>query len=305
MGRKQRKFVPDAVNHCYQRTTDGSVIFYNVSDYLVCFTQICVAAIKHKVKVLAITLMPDHLHQSVIAHDKEQLSAYVQAYAGPFAAAHNRICKREKPLFQRPFGSVPKVGDKNVRSNLVYVGNNGPERKLSAKAEEYPWSFLAYYRNPHPYSEPLKLREASRPMRRAVSVVNDRRSRMRPLKYQTLQWMFKPLSRKEKLQLVDFVVTQYNVIDYDAAAAFFGGFPQMIEAMHITKGSEYEIQEEFEGWSDTVYSSMCRLVLSCYPDVDIHQVLSLPEEKRHALSNLIQQRVKASRRQVEKFLRIM
>ena len=301
---RKRAFVPGAINHCYQKTVNGELLFYNISDYLVMYTLFCVAARRHKVQVLSLVLMPDHLHHCSVAQDCAELSAFVQDYSSHFASANNLLCNRDSPLFLSPYGSAPKVGDKSARSALVYLGNNGPERKLSSTAETYRWSFLAYYRNSHPFSEPLKLASASQSMRRAVSLVKNRREKGLPMRYQTLQWLFKSLNSKEKQQLVDFIVSQYNVIDYEKAISYFESYDKMLEAMHITKGSEHDIQEEFVGWSDKVYGQMSQILIEQKHLADIHDILTLPEAKKRALLPVLQAKTKATERQVMKFLRL-
>lgn len=299
-----RKFTPGAINHCYQKTVKGEVLFYSIFDCLVFFTLFCLAARRHRVRVLSLVLMPDHLHHCTIARDQKTLSAFVQDYTSHFAQQQNRLCGRKEPLFLKPYGSAPKIGDKAARTALIYLGNNGPERKLSSRADAYRWSFLAYYRNPSPFSNPLKLATASQAMRRAVKLVKDRAKRNRPISYQTLRWLFKPLAEVEKKQLIDLIVTTYNVIDYDAAIAFFDSYETMLEAIRLTKGSEYDIQEEFVGWDDRVYAEMSRLLLQEMGLADIHEILSLPVPERIKMIPFLQGKTGATRRQVLKFLRL-
>ena len=300
----QRKFAPGALNHCYQKTVNGEVLFYSVFDCLVFFTLFCLAARRHRVQVLSLVLMPDHLHHCTVAREKESLSAFVQDYTSHFASQQNRLCSRKEPLFLKPYGSAPKMGDKAARTALIYLGNNGPERKLSSRADAYRWSFLAYYKNPNPFSTPLKLAKASQAMRRAVKLVKDRAKRNRPISYQTFRWMFRYLGEEEKKQLIDLTVSTYNVIDYEAAIAYFGNYESMLEAMRLTKGSEYDIQEEFVGWDDKVYAEMAKLLLQDKTLADIHDILLRPAAERVKLISVLQNKTGAARWQVLKYLRL-
>lgn len=304
MSRKIRKFFTDVENHCYQKTAGGEVLFYNVSDYLVMYTAFCVAARRHDVKVLSLVLMPDHLHHCTKTGAVEELASFVQDYTSHFAQENNRVCHHKGDLFLKPFGSAPKVGDKNVRSTLIYLGNNGSERKLALQAEHYRWCFLAYYRNPNPFSEPLRLSAASKPLRRAISLVKDRCRRNHAIHYQTLQWMFKPLCDRERKQLTDFIITQYNVIDYEAAVAYFNGYDEMLQAMHFTKGSEHDIQEEFVGWSDKVYNQLYRALMEMKGLDDIHDFLKTPAAERRKWIPVLRDCTEATLKQVKKYLRV-
>lgn len=299
----KRRFTPGSVNHCYQKTLNGEVIFYCISDYLVCFTHISVASRRHPVKVLSQVFMPDHLHGSVAAETEKNLTDFVQDYTSHFARAHNATCHRNAPLF-KPFGSAPKVHSKDIRSHLIYLGNNGPERHLSAKAEDYRWSFLAYANNAHPFSEKLKLEQASRPLRRAIQEVKACRNSDRPLSYASLQRMTKPLTSLEKQQLTDYIITLYQYLDYRLAASYFDNWDSMLSAMHHSKGSEYELKEEFTGWDDKVYAKMSRLVLREYGLDDIHECLAWDEDKKEQVFTLLKSQTKATNRQIAKFLRM-
>ncbi len=298
MKRGNRVFYQGILNHCYQRTVGNVLIFYNISDFLVCFTIFCVEAGKHDVKVLAVSLMPDHIHHSTIALRRDALTKFVQSYSSKFTHAHNAVCHRKGPLFESPFGSAPKVGGKKARTNLVYVGNNAPERHLCQKAEEYRWNFLAYYKNPHPFSEPLSLHTASWRMKKAVHEVNYQCERSRPMTYAQLQRLFNTLDDREKLQLVDYIVTSYNVIDYESAIRFFDSYGDMLSAMHANTGSEYDLNEVFKGRSDACYARLTQIILKETDAKDIHEILSWPEEKKLKLMKWLAGRTEATLEQL-------
>ena len=163
--KNHRRFLPGVINHCYQNTRDGFLLFYSICDYLACFTIICTVARRHHVKVLSLCLMPDHLHGSFVADYIEELCAFVGHYTSSVARENNETCGHAGPLFNEPFGSAPKPGGKNGRTNLIYVGNNPVERHLADKAENYRWNFLAYAESDHPFSAPIVKRKASGPLK--------------------------------------------------------------------------------------------------------------------------------------------
>ena len=218
MGR--RKYYRDIVNHCYHRAEDNGVIFYTISDYLVWFTIVCTKARKHNVTILAMCPMPDHVHLSVVTSQKKTLSAFMSEYAHDFAFEHNVVCHRKGDFFRHPFGSAPKVGAKKARTNVIYIANNPVERQLAEKAEEYRWTFLAYAESDHPFSEKLVKDKASQSLRRALEEVDGLRNADRPLNYAMLRRFFRKLDRRESLQLTDYIISKYNVMDYDTALSF-------------------------------------------------------------------------------------
>lgn len=171
MKQRKRLIVRNVISHCYQRTTGGVVIFYNISDYLVFFTIFCTTARKYKVKILSLCLMADHIHICISEERKGELSAFVREYSKLFSRVHNRTCHTQGNLFESPFGSAPKFGDKKARANLIYIGNNAPERRLCRNAEEYRWNFLAYAVCTHPFSKSFSAKDSSPIFRNIRKVV--------------------------------------------------------------------------------------------------------------------------------------
>lgn len=302
MGLKKRLFYQGILNHGYQRTIGKTLIFYNISDYLVYFTIFCIEAKKSGVKVLSLCLMPDHIHHSTIARRKEILTKFIQVSSSKFTIAHNPVCYRKGPLFDSPFGSAPKPGGKKARTNLIYVGNNAPERHLCTKAEEYRWNFLSYYKNPNPFSEPLSLHRASWRMKKAVHEVKFQFAQSKPMTYAQLQRIFRTLDDREKRQLVDYIITLYNVIDYQSAIRFFDSYEDMLSAMHANTGSEYDLNEIFMGRSDACYARLTQIILRETSVEDIHEILSWPEDKKITLMMKLMGRTEATPEQLAAYL---
>ena len=299
-----RRFYRGIVNHIYQIAIDGDVIFYSTSDHLVYFTVFCTFARKHGIRVLKLCQMPDHIHGSVTADKKSNLSAFERDTTAVFAREHNSVCHRKGPFFRSPFGSVPKFGDKKARSNLIYVDNNPVERRICEKAEQYRWNYLAYADNDHPFSEPFRKREASKAMLRAIRTVEDRHSRGLHLPYAMLKRMFKQLSNKERQQLVDIIITTYSVINYHESIRYFDDLDAMLTAIHSTTGSEHDLNEVFVGKDDSWYKRMSEIVMAHSNLSDIHDMLGFPPDKKYALFRLLRRETQATSEQIAKYLRI-
>ena len=239
---------------------------------------------------------------TVIAHKKGELSRFMDVFCSRFAVQHNRTCHRKGQLWERPFKSAVKRGDKSARTNLVYLGNNPVERHLTTKAEDYQWGFLAYYQNSYPFSQPV--RRASRSLQRAFKEVTYAHSRGEALVYQQLQRLFRPLERMEKKQLADFIITTYNVIDYEGAIRFFDSYGDMLLAMHANTGAEYDINEPVCGKSDTCYRQMASILQQELALKDIHDVLSYPQAEKHRLFNLLRKKTDARWEQIAAYLHL-
>lgn len=299
-----RHFSRGVLNHVYQRTVNRFVIFYCISDYLVYFTTMCVVARKYRVRILMVSLMPDHIHLSVIASSRQDLSAFMRDLNCNFSLKHNFVCYRQGQFFESPFGSAPKYGDKSVRTNLIYVGNNGPERKLCKKAEDYRWNFLAYAISDHPFSEKLVIRRASWNMKKAIQEVRGCYKQNDPLSYRQLQRLYSTLDHQEKEQLTDYIINLYNVIEYNAAIRYFGTYGNMLLAMHSTTGSEHDINEVVIGKSDACYAQMVYVCLKDLRLKDIHDVLEFDIERKMEVFDLLRAKTDGLPEQIAAFLRI-
>lgn len=300
-----RTFYPNALNHCYQRTADRGVLFYDVCDRLLFFTVFCVMARRHQVKVYKLVLMPDHIHHSTTTHTKEQLSAFARDYSAVFAREYNSAFGRKGPVFKVPFQFAPKRGDKSIRTNLLYLDNNPVERKLVTQAESYRWNFLAYGGSTHPFSEAIVLRHASMPLRRALQRVDGEHRQNRYLSYRLLRNLFDSLPEdKERNQLTDYIINKYSVIDHAASFRYFGGFEQEVQAAHFTTGSEYDINEGFIGKSDRYYSLFSRILRQDAGLTDIHAPLTAPDAQKWEWFNLLQRKTDAPVKQIAAYLHL-
>ena len=304
MKRHNRKVIQGILNHSYQRTINGYLLFYTVIDYLVLFTAFCQAATRFNIRILTLCLMPDHVHHSSIAERRKDLSAFAQLYTSEYAKSFNLFCGTRGSLFRSPFGSVPKVGDKNARSNFIYVYNNPAERRLVKMAEEYRWNFLAYARSTHPFSDPIKLSQASCHLRRCIKLVDAQHKDGLYLNHSILNRMFNKLDKRETEQLTDYIISTYSVIDHEAAIRFFGDYERMLTAVHSTTGKEYDLNEIFVGKSDECYEKMTGLLLDAFHFKDIHIIIGLDSEKKYELYTYLLGKTSATPEQVAKFLHL-
>ncbi len=305
MRRHGRFFQQDILTHCYQRTQDGGLIFYAYSDYLVWFTTLCTEARKRDVQILALCPMPDHVHLSMVASTQTEMARFMGEYSRQFTSQRNRFFGLKGELFCHRYGSAVKAGAQKGRTNLIYVWNNPVERQLVSKAEAYRWTFLAYAKSKHPFSEKLILNRASKAVRAAVGEVSAQFRAGKPLNYAQLQRLFKPLAHGEKLQLTDFIISTYNVMDYSAALQFFNGsYEQLLMATHSNTGSEYDLNEPKTGKSDKPYLEMTRLLMQQLQLEDIHDILRLGPEQKMNIFRYLDQTTSYPPEQIAKFLNI-
>ena len=301
---KKRKFYKDIINHGYQRTADGGVLFYTQSDHLVYFTIYCTVARKYGVKVLSLCQMPDHLHDAVTARSYKAYYGFKQEVNSRFAKEYNEQCKSRGPVFETPFGSAPKVGIKKGRSTLIYIANNAVERQLVARAEDYRWNYLAYSLSSHPFSEPIVTRHASKSLRTALKIAKAQFKAGLPLNYTLLKNLTRDLTAGEIQQFIDWIISTYNVIDYIEAGRYFDTVMEMFIAIHADTGSEFDLNETFVGKSDKPYAKMTRILLETGEWKDIHEILALNQESKLELFEWLREKTSAMGEQIGKYLHL-
>ena len=301
---KSRLIYRDILTHCYQRTADRGILFYTFSDYIVYFTIYCLMARKYNIRVLALCQMPDHIHDSIVSGCKRNISLFKSEVNKRFSRAWNSNISSSGSVFEGPFGSAPKIGDKKARSNLIYVYNNPVERRLVKRAAEYRWNYLAYGHSSHPFSEKLVIRYSSPALQRAVKEVKRVFLAGLPMNYALLKRLFDSLDRMERLQLTDYIISTYNIIEYDSASRFFGGFEDMIRAIDSSTGNEFDLNEIFVGKSDICYRQMTSALLQEQHLKDIHEILTKTKEEKYDLLLLLMKHTSADPKQISKFLHL-
>lgn len=261
--------------HIFQRAVSGFVVFYNVKDSLFFLSLSYVIAKRCDVRVIGFCLMHNHVHILLDTSDLPIIRRFVRELMSYFSKSYNRRYGLKGPVFDE-FGVSFKNGDKAIRSALAYVNNNPVEDHICHRAEEWRWNFLAYSKSSHPFSEKIVLSSSSRRMRRAVSKVRFLRSSGQPLTYEVLDGLFDNLSLLEKRQLVDLIVNEYSVVDFENAIGYYGSLDEMLTAFASNTGSEYDISEPFDPHSGQAYGKMVNYLAKDGRFRSIGDVLCLP-----------------------------
>ena len=299
---RERRFKRNICNHVYQRTIDRFNIFYDTIDYLVYFTIFCVCASKYKVIVRGLCLMIDHIHMLVTSASREVLSKFVSNVTSVFVREYNSSLNRKGPLFEKRFGSAPKVDKKRLMSAIIYLGNNPVEKQICSKAELYQWNFLAYMVSSHPFSAPMP-DKVSENLDTALGVIDWCHASGKYLNHALLQNLWKKLSDQEQRQLADYIIVKYNVIDYVGLKSYFGSYEQIVLSMQSTTGSEYDLKEYADKSSDVIYHEMKRRISEYIPGM-CRKVITLPLNLKRELFRYLKSCTGATHNQIRKFLHL-
>ena len=291
------------VTHVYQRAVHGFNLFYTLSDYLVFYTIFSVFARRFNICVLSLCLMIDHFHTLLVANSKHSLSTFVASVTSLYARLFNETIGRKGQLFDKSFGSAPKVTEKQVRTSIPYVFNNPVEKLLCTDPKDYRWNFFAYLFSDFPFSEKIYIKKASKHLRAAVKEVNSCFENGLWLNYVQLERLYRRLSVLEQEQLTDYIIQTYNPFDKEKLVSCYKSLDFMKVAVLSTTGSEYDIKEEYNRFSDTLYAGIERYIreeLLMSPKYLI--ALSINEKIEKA--NKIAANTNATNRQIAKYLHL-
>lgn len=301
---KKRRFFAGECMHVYQRAVNGFNIFYEVEDYLVFYTILSTVARLYKVTILQLCIMINHIHLLLSADNVDSISAFIMHYTSVFAREYNNDIGRRGPLFHKSFGSAPKQGGKQIRSTIVYIGNNPVEKDLCKSADEYRWNFLSYVKR-RLSDQNMAIRHYSKALRRAIKVVDSMSKENLYLNYTILRRLMKKLDSSEREMLTDYIIMLYYPFDTDAFLGYYRSYDDMITAMRSTSGKEYDINELYTPEPDTVFERMSEVLSSkCAAELNGHiknAIVMNPEEKFN-LALLLRRLTSASTYQISRFL---
>jgi hypothetical protein len=297
---KQRFYKDGVPQHVYVRGKGGGIIFYSLEDCVFYITLYYCLAKKHGIITGAFSLMPNHSHSQQLARDRGSFSAFNKEMYSKYALGYNRQHDREGPLFDTPFGSAPKTIGKTVKSNISYICNNGAEGGLSDGILDYRWNMVAYCMEKNPYSEKAVLRSSSRRFRRALQIVRYCRKSLKPLDYKTQELIYNGLGRKEKLQILDYILSEYNVLDTEVMTKCFGSVENALVAMEANCGSEHDMKEDWDDYS--MYRKMERCLIGKGTDLRTVNFERMDRSELVTVRGLLKRKTGASNRQLDKFL---
>lgn len=294
----KRKFSSQGFVHIFHITTDNGVCFYSAADCLVWFTMLCILSIKYQVQVLAICIMLNHFHIEAKFPSKQKMAAMMQELDSWFTRSFNRNYGRKGPLFDGKYGSAIKVKEQKIRDNFIYVCNNPVVKKAVRKAEDYRWNFLKYMSDFHPFSEKPAVRRSSQRLLSLLAEVRRCREQLRPLGYAFFQGHYQSLSKDERRQVLDYIIDQYNVIDYGMVRRMWGGYEEMCAGLKYASGAEYDLSDDNSQEDYRHYYQMMKMA----GEMGIDLARGCPQKELGHLSRLFQERIGASKREIEKLL---
>ena len=109
--------------HVYQNTVEGVLLFYDNSDRIVFFTILSVLSERYGIRIIAVSLMPDHYHLLVEANGRKQLENFIRTLNSVYAKAFNLTVHRKGKLFNRKYGCASKKTTKDLQPENIEKSN--------------------------------------------------------------------------------------------------------------------------------------------------------------------------------------
>jgi REP element-mobilizing transposase RayT len=299
---KRRKFFAGECLHVYQRTIAGENIFYDREDYLVFYTLFSTISKLYNLTILELCIMVDHIHILISSDKLDYIASFMQHFTSKFVLIYNHEVGRKGNLLHKSYGSAPKVGNKKIRSTIVYIGNNPVEKSLCREASEYRWNFLAYIKESNPFSVKLAAKQIPPRVRSILNEIKKNQKANLYLSYAQLRRMFAKLSNSEKELVTDYIISTYYPFDTDALLSYYNSYEDMTYAMKSTAGSDYDIKEKFYYGSDTVYDEMSNFVENILQIKPVRLVTTLNDDAKFEVAKQLQKATMASTQQISKFL---
>lgn len=302
--RRRRKFFSGVLNHIYQRTIDGSQLFYCIEDCLVFYTIFSVCAHSAGIEPLSLCIMHNHFHSLIKTSNQAKLSNFFDHFTAWFVREYNQHIGRKGRLLKKNFGSAPKWDDKKLRSCIIYIGNNPVEKHFCKRAQDYRWNFLAYANSSNPFSEKIVRRKISFKLLKALKEVDTMHSLNLPLKYAQIIRMTKKLNNVEFEQFTDYVISRYLPFDYKELCSHFKSYEAMLSAMESTTGEDFDIQEHRDSFSMNSFKQMMKHLEKNMPRHAVRKVTILPIEEKIEIYKDLQRNTSATGQQICNFLHI-
>lgn len=298
----KRKYCFDGVDHVYQITADRGICFYTSADCLVWFTLMCVMARRYNIRILAVCIMLNHCHILLKAPSSYALSSFMRDLTSLFTRMYNKKYRISGSLVGGQFNNAGKRKDQKIKDIIVYIYNNPVVKHAVPRAEQYRWNFLAYMQSSNPFSEVIRQESCSEELIRAMAAVRMRRKVGRPVDYHFFSGPYARLREKEKRQIIDYIVSEYNVIEYATIERMWGSYQGLCYTLSSISGSEYDIKEEYVEEDYRRYYRMIRLAKDAGYDLSRRRLNGLTLDEQIRLANLFFNEAGASRTEISKFL---
>ena len=240
----KRKFYKKGFQHVFQISVDRGIIFYNDADIIVFFTILCCYSIRYHVRIVSLCIMKNHFHILGDFGSLENMGLFINALCSIYARIYNERYHRRGKLFQKSFGSAPKYDESDIYDCIIYICNNPVPKKAAEHAVEYRWNFLSYMGSRFPFSKAFIYALAPETIRKRCLEIEKTHGMGKYIDYDMFDRMVQGLDDEQYKQMLDTIVSVYNVIDYRVMSSKWQSVETVSGLLDNVKGKEYDVAED-------------------------------------------------------------
>ena len=240
----KRKFYRKGLQHVFQISVDRGIIFYTDADFIVFFTLLCCFSVKYHIRIVSLCIMKNHFHILGYFGSPVNMELFINAVCSVYARMYNKRYHRKGKLFKKPFGSAPKYKESDIYDCMIYINNNPVPKRAAEHAIDYRWNFLAYMDSKFPFSDAFDFASAPDNMiSKYLEIVRAHDSGLY-IDYTLFDELVLGLNDKQHQQIMDMIVSIYNVIDYRVMLSKWLSKESVSGILDLVKGSEYDLKED-------------------------------------------------------------
>jgi putative transposase len=137
-------FVAGGYYHVINRGNDRAVVFHSPGDYRAFIELMTDSEARHRPKLLAFCLMPNHFHLVASPGGPTDLSRWMHWLTTTHAHRHHLRHGTSGCVWQGRFKSFPIKDDGHLLTVMRYVERNALRAGLADRAQSWPWGSLAW-----------------------------------------------------------------------------------------------------------------------------------------------------------------
>ncbi|MBD3380079.1 MAG: hypothetical protein GF408_06430 [Candidatus Omnitrophica bacterium] len=140
MSRTKRILIDNSYYHIINRGNRKKEIFKHGSDYRHFLSLLKKAKKKHKVKINAYCLMPNHIHIIAYIREAKTISSLMHYVSRNYASYFNSRYEKVGHLWQSRFKSYPLLTEEYLIHVANYIEINPVKAKIVDDPSKYTWS---------------------------------------------------------------------------------------------------------------------------------------------------------------------
>jgi putative transposase len=144
MPRSPRLIFAGEYYHVLNRANRKETVFHTPADFG-SFINLILRAQEHiEVAILAVCLMPNHVHFVIRSEKAGDITRWMKWLLGTHANRYNRKYGKSGHVWQGRFKAVPVQSDHHLLGLLRYVERNASRARIVSRAEHWPWGSLRW-----------------------------------------------------------------------------------------------------------------------------------------------------------------